>query len=84
MVTSKASFLVPVFYRYSLKNGKFLKRSFQRKPAPVDVAFEDGMYYYDSPDHRNYMNDRDLHYSLLVSEDGKTMEKNILPWLPWC
>lgn len=68
-----------MFYRYSLKNGKFLKRSFQRKPAPVDVAFEDGMYYYDSPDHRNYMNDRDLHYSLLVSEDGKTMEKTHFP-----
>jgi len=64
-----------MLYSYSLNNGKFLKRESQRRPVPFDMAFEEGMYYYDNPYHRNYREDKSLHYSLLLSEDGTTMER---------
>lgn len=68
-----------MFYRYSLQNGKFLKRNSLQKPAPTDIAFVNGMYYYDSPYHHNYSGNKDLHYSLLVSEDGHNIIQKYFP-----
>ena len=68
-----------MFYRYSLKNGKFIKRNSLRKPAPMDIAFEDNMFYYNSPYHRNYLDDNSLHYSLLVSTDGENIVDGFFP-----
>lgn len=68
-----------MFYRYSLSNGKFLGRSFQRKPMPSDIAFDDDIYYYDSQDHRGYMEDKEFHYSLLMFKDGKSLVDKSFP-----
>ena len=64
---------------YSMLNGKYLRTESFPKPNPSEMAFFDGVYFYNNRDHRNYPNDNSLHYSLLVSADGLKMDKNYFP-----
>ena len=64
-----------ILFGYSLINGKFVEKRNQRKPMPFDIAYENGMCYFDNPYHRNYREDVDLHYSLLSFRDRMTIEK---------
>ncbi len=66
---------------YSMLNGSYLRTESFPKPNPSEMAFFDGVYFYNNRDHRNYPSDNDslLHYSLLVSADGLKMDKNYFP-----
>ncbi len=60
---------------YDMKTGKYLRTEKLLKPNPTDMAFADGLYFYDSQYHNNYPNDTAIHYSLLISRDGVNMEQ---------
>jgi len=64
---------------YSTLNGHYLRTESFPKPNPSEIAFFDGVYFYNNRDHRNYPNDNSLHYSLLVSANGLKMDKNYFP-----
>lgn len=64
---------------YSSLNGKYLRTENFPKPNPSEMAFSDGVYFYNNRNHSNYPNDSLLHYSLLVSADGLKMDKNYFP-----
>ena len=61
---------------YSLKEGRFLRNTRFVKPTPSEMVFHDGMFFYNNRHHRNYPNDTLLHYSLLASADGLTIDKS--------
>ncbi|WP_291529092.1 6-bladed beta-propeller [Bacteroides sp. UBA939] len=60
---------------YDMKTGRYLRTEKLFKPNPTDIAFADGLYFYDSQYHNNYPNDTMLHYSLLTSRDGINIEQ---------
>lgn len=64
---------------YSVQNGKYLRSEKFVKPNPSEIAFFDHVFFYNNRDHRNYPDDSSLHYSLLVSADGLTMDKRYFP-----
>lgn len=64
---------------YSMLNGSYLRTESFPKPNPSEIAFFDGVYFYNNRDHRNYPNDNFLHNSLLVSADGLKIDKNYFP-----
>lgn len=64
---------------YDMDEGKFLRNEQLRKPNPTDACFNNGYYYYDNRYHYNYPNDKDLHYSLLLSLDGVNVSQSYFP-----
>lgn len=60
---------------YDMETGKYQRTEKLSEPNPTDMAFVDGLYFYDSQYHNNYPNDTTLHYSLFTSPDGVNMDQ---------
>ena len=59
---------------YHPHTGQFLRSEPFSKPVPGALAAWQDTYFYDSRSHDSYPDDTSLHYSLLVSDDGTTVE----------
>lgn len=60
---------------YSIEDGKFIKKEKLNKPAPTEISYFGGYFYYHNRLHRNYQDDVSLHYYLLMSKDGIHVEQ---------
>lgn len=64
---------------YDLLTGKYRSEVALSEQAPMKVARIAGRWVYDNPDHRNFPDKKDMHYSLLYSADGRTVDKRFFP-----
>lgn len=65
---------------YSMDKGKFIRKESLKTPNPTDMRYREGHYYYDNRYHFNYPDKKELHYSLLVSSNGKDIEQAHFPY----
>lgn len=72
------NFRISLLY-YSLENGHYLRTEKFSKPNPSEIVYFDSVYFYNNRNHLNYRNDSLLHYSLLVSVDGLSMDQRYFP-----
>jgi hypothetical protein len=63
---------------YSASTGEFIDED-NLLVTPHALAIFNNQYFFYNPYHYNYQNDKDLHYSLLTSQDGKTIKNRYLP-----
>jgi hypothetical protein len=59
---------------YNLKDGHFLSSLSTSTFAPMGMASVDGVFFFDNPDHFNYPDNKELHYSLLYSTIGNKID----------
>lgn len=59
---------------YNLKDGQFLSSLSTSTFAPMGMASVDGVFFFDNPDHFNYPDNKELHYSLLYSTIGNKID----------
>lgn len=64
---------------YSSLNGRYIRTEKFSKPNPSEIAFFDHVFFYNSRHHRNFPDDKALHYSLLASANGLHMDKMYFP-----
>lgn len=64
---------------YSMDKGKFVRNESLKTPNPTDMCYHAGNYYYDNRYHFNYPDKKDLHYSLLISPNGKDIKQMYFP-----
>lgn len=64
---------------YNLHTGKYLSATPTSKLAPMRIAMINGSYFFDNPDHYNYQDQKELHYSLLTSTTGNDISNWFFP-----
>lgn len=61
---------------YDLYTGSYKSSIATDNIAPLQIAYCNNGYFFDNPDHYNYPNQKDLHYSLLHSVNGREIGKH--------
>lgn len=64
---------------YDLFTGKYLSAASTSKLAPMRIAMTNGRYFFDNPDHYNYPDQKEFHYSLLSSMTTNEISDRFFP-----
>lgn len=65
--------------KYDLLSGEYISSSTISDIIPKQIAFANEGLFFDNHDHINYPDKKELHYSLLYSESGSSMNKSFFP-----